>query len=216
MSETPIPWYERNSVLWAAGTVVAVTLLLVQPFIDRSWPATVGGLLSFPRVKFALTLTGYAAVFAGGYALGRRRRPYSGPLFNVETPASVTPVKVAPKLNIVEISSGVRLEVRDLAASTTWAITPEGRSYAPVRADLFIRERTLRGGVSIEVRGEKPWPTEIPADRHGRVHIHFRAPDDIGPAGEHFAGEVTLTDAFGEPTSRTIDFGPIPSRSKPA
>jgi hypothetical protein len=69
------PWYERNSVLWGAGTVVAFVLVLVQPFVTAAWPSQVASLLGMYGVRFALLLAAGAAMGAGGYALGRRSRP---------------------------------------------------------------------------------------------------------------------------------------------
>jgi hypothetical protein len=78
------PFYERNSVLFVAGALLAISLALLQPYITEAFPAArVRAWLAEPVARRAFTLAAGGAIFVLGYALGRRRGPYSDPLFQI-------------------------------------------------------------------------------------------------------------------------------------
>ena len=87
------PVYERNSVLWVAGTVVALALLLVQPFITDAWPSQLKGLLGIPWVRFLLLLAAGGGLAAIGYVVGRRVGASAGRA----APPAVVPTPMVPE-----------------------------------------------------------------------------------------------------------------------
>jgi hypothetical protein len=87
----PIPWYERRPVLVStiSTAILAVGVLLATPFVDATWPTRVGSFLAGPWIRLVLLAMSLGGVFSIGYVLGRRRRPYSGPLFQIDRAPSV-------------------------------------------------------------------------------------------------------------------------------
>jgi hypothetical protein len=213
------PLYERNSVLFVAGSVVALSLALLQPFLTPEWPATVLRFVGRPVVRFAGLLTGFGAVFVMGYVLGRRRRPYSGPLIRIDgQPAvSIQPPQPPPTLTIVDGLSTMAYYGPDLlVARAELVITPHGRAYVPVRGDLRMGSNAFSAATTLEVPGGKhPQASAIPSGHHGRVRSDFHVPKSIAPVGTRLTGELTLTDSAGETITRSVDFGTVPAAPPP-
>lgn len=215
MSE--LPWYERRPVL--GGTIAAVALLLAAPFVDNTWPSKASAALGSPWARGVLQVMTLGGAYLVGFVVGRRRRPYSGPLMVVDGAATETapPVKGPPQLTIVEASSGVKVHDHDLIAAFTWVITPKERAYIPVRADLLVGGKQYRAErVRILPGGQHPQASAIPAETHGHVEVQFHVPDDVARPGMHLSGDVTLTDSSNEIVTRPVDFGPVPKRLLPA
>lgn len=103
-------------MLWLAGTMVAGIFLLLTPFVTQE---SVLAWVRHPAVRLALTVVSYAVCIGIGYALGRRRRTYSGPLI------VLPPGTSAPKVVAEEPSTWERLHEDERTVLTILFRAPE-------------------------------------------------------------------------------------------
>jgi len=225
-----LPWYERRPV--AGGTIAAVVItvagLLSDPLIDDTWPTKASAVLGSSWVQAALLAIALGGAYFLGYTLGRRRRPYSGPLIALPTsgpPAAsmAAPVDPDPQetrtsiLHLVpegyqryaNFSTGVACTLR-------WMATAVRDDQVVIARIDWRRPNSAQGGndtwfrvadLAGDADSSPPRTIRRSFPRRLEVNIMIAAPIP----SDAFVVSIVVTDARERKEVREVTIGPIPT-----